>query len=140
MEEQARVVVVAPLGPRREARHVQAALTEHGRTVDGVESIPKVHLQKAFVRVAGVALHPLPGGVNGGFCAEWDRNPNLEGPQVLGGGLAQRGAQAFAGETAPSLALCNRANIVTTRETSSSFLGLPSRILHTDHKKELLRA
>ena len=47
VEEQARVVIVALFGPRCQATHVQAHLAEHGSSFNGVESIPKVHLQKS---------------------------------------------------------------------------------------------
>ena len=63
------MVVITPLRPRGEPRHAQADLAQHGSAVDGVESIVKVDLQEAFVDMARVTLHPLPGSVDGGFRA-----------------------------------------------------------------------
>ena len=66
VEEKSGVMVVAPLSPWRKPRHVQTDLAQHGRPINGVERVAEIHLQEAFVNMAGVPLHPLPGCVDGG--------------------------------------------------------------------------
>ena len=87
VEEKSGVMVVAPLGPWRKPRHVQADLAQHGRPINGVERVAEIHLQEAFVNMAGVPLHPLPGSVDGGLGAQGDGDTNLKRPEVLRGGL-----------------------------------------------------
>ena len=101
VEEKSGVMVVAPLSPWRKPRHVQTDLAQHGRPINGVERVAEIHLQEAFVNMAGVPLHPLPGCVDGGLGAQGDGDTNLKRPEVLRGGLTQCAAKALASETTP---------------------------------------
>ena len=80
---------------------MQADLAQHGRPINGVERVAEIHLQEAFVNMAGVPLHPLPGSVDGGLGAQGDGDTNLKRPEVLRGGLTHRAAEALASQTTP---------------------------------------
>ena len=104
VEEKPGMVVVAPLGPWRETRHMQADLPKHRSTINSVEGIAEINLQKALIDMTSVALHPLPGSVDGSLRTEGHSHTNLERPKVLGGWLTQCAAETLAGKAAPGFA------------------------------------
>ena len=72
---------------------MRASLTEHCRGVDSIEGVAKIQFEKDFIRMAGVAVQPVPSGMDGGLGAGGHPDSKLQGPQVVPGLLPDRLAQ-----------------------------------------------
>jgi hypothetical protein len=89
-----------------------AAFSEKGRTVNAVERVFKVNLEKDLVLIVSIAAQPVPTGVDPNFGAKWLGNANLQGKEKRGGVFLRIFAEALGNQTAPHLTHGDRANII----------------------------
>ena len=83
MEEEARRATISPFSPRSQAGEPEPDLPQHTQTIDGVEGILEVQAEEDHVRLAGRALAPLEGSVDGSFGPQRDGDPDLQRMEVI---------------------------------------------------------
>jgi hypothetical protein len=76
------VLRIAPIRPAGEARQILRHSTEDGCPVDQVEGIAKIQAKDDFVRLAKVAVHPVPRHMNTTFKVARHSDPDLQGPDL----------------------------------------------------------
>ena len=74
---------IAPIHPAGQPRESRPGFGKQSKAVHTVECILEVHFEKHFVCYPGVALGPLPSGVNGCLAPQFDADSNLQRPEIL---------------------------------------------------------
>ena len=69
--------------PSRQAQGGGSHFLQHRTTVHSIEGVAEVKLQENLVNMAGVAVEPVPSGVQSCFGAPRNPYPDLKRPQVL---------------------------------------------------------
>jgi hypothetical protein len=84
---------------------------QHTQTIDGVEGILEVQAEEDHVRLAGRALAPLAGSVDGSFGPQWDGDPDLQRMEVIPRQVFHCVTQAFGDKASQRFANGNWADI-----------------------------
>jgi hypothetical protein len=111
VEEEARRATISPFSPRSQARKPEPDLPQHTQTIDGVEGILEVQAEEDHVRLAGRALAPLAGSVDGSFGPHWDGDPDLQRMEVIPRQVFHCVTQAFGDKASQGFANGNWADI-----------------------------
>ena len=69
--------------PKSQAGEPEPDFPQHTQTIDGVEDILEVQAEENLVRLAGRALVPLAGNVDGSFGPQRDGDPDLQRMEVI---------------------------------------------------------
>ena len=128
VEQQPRVPVVAPLGPRRQSWEVEANLTKQRRPIHSVESVGEVNLEEHLVGLPCVALHPLPGSAHSRLHSERRGYAHLQWPKVGARRFLDRSAEALGSQAAQGLANSNWPNV--TGALWKRVQGGPGKVRH----------
>lgn len=89
------MVAIAPFRPGGQARQAQAHFSKEGCSVNSVEGVVKIYLQKNIRGMALSPVEPLAGGVNRSFSPVRDGHTDLEGAEQFSGRLPKASTKAL---------------------------------------------